>query len=116
MKPTSSVSQTVLLSEAAAARVADQLLKNSAKALRFAAKQSGCSGYSYVLDFAQEIAPDDHVFESHGVVVVVDPKSLPVLDGTTIDYVSEGLNQTFKFINPKASDECGCGESFAISA
>ncbi len=107
--------QPVQLSEAAAARVADQLIKNSAKALRFAAKHSGCSGYSYVLDFAQEIASDDHVFESHGVKVVVDSTSLPVLNGTTIDYVSEGLNQTFKFINPKATDECGCGESFAIS-
>jgi iron-sulfur cluster assembly protein len=108
--------QSVLLSEAAAVRVSDQLVKNSAKALRFAAKQSGCSGYSYVLDFADEIGVEDHVFECFGVTVVVDAKSLPILNGTTIDYVSEGLNQTFKFINPKATDECGCGESFAINA
>ena len=108
--------QTVLLSEAAAARVSNQLTKNAAKALRFAAKKSGCSGYSYVLDFANEIDSEDHVFEMYGVTVVVDPASLPILNGTTIDYVSEGLNQTFKFINPKATDECGCGESFAISS
>jgi iron-sulfur cluster assembly protein len=108
--------QTVLHSEAAAARVSNQLAKNAAMALRFAAKKSGCSGYSYVLDFANEIDSDDHVFEMYGVTVVVDPVSLPILNGTMIDYVSEGLNQTFKFINPKATDECGCGESFAVSA
>ncbi len=106
----------VLLSESAAARVAQQLELNDAKALRFSAKHSGCSGYSYVLDFAKEIDQNDHVFESFGVPVVVDSESLPVLQGTTIDYVSEGLNSTFKFLNPKATDECGCGESFAVNS
>ncbi len=105
----------ITITETAASRIADQLEKNDAIALRFAAKESGCSGYSYVLGFAERIDQQDHVFEQFNVKVVVDPKSLPVLAGTQIDYVCEGLNQTFKFSNPKATDECGCGESFAIA-
>jgi len=104
----------ITLTKPAATRIADQIAKNNAMALRFAAKESGCSGYSYVMDFAQTIDAQDTVFELHDVKVVVDAKSLPILNGTQIDYVAEGLNQTFKFSNPKATDECGCGESFAI--
>lgn len=104
----------ITLTKAAADRIQDQITKNDAMALRFAAKESGCSGYSYVLDFAREQGQDDQVFEQYGVKVFVDEKSLGILQGTQIDYVSEGLNQTFKFSNPKATDECGCGESFAI--
>jgi len=104
----------ITLTEAAAARIADQISKNNALALRFAAKESGCSGYSYVMDFASKIDEQDTVFEQYDVKVAVDPKSLEILKGTQIDYVSEGLNQTFKFSNPKATDHCGCGESFAI--
>ena len=106
----------ITLTKPAADRIADQIAKNNALALRFAAKESGCSGYSYVMDFAQSIEQDDTVFENYDVKVVVDPKSLGILTGTQIDYVSEGLNQTFKFSNPKATDECGCGESFAVQA
>ena len=104
----------ITLTKPAASRIADQIIKNEAIALRFAAKESGCSGYSYVMDFANEIDEQDVVFEQHDVKIVVDPKSLDILKGTQIDYVSEGLNQTFKFSNPKATDQCGCGESFAI--
>lgn len=104
----------ITLTESAAKRIESQLEKNEALALRFAAKESGCSGYSYVLDFAKEQNEDDKVFENFGVKVFVDEKSFTILNGTQIDYVSEGLNQTFKFSNPKATDECGCGESFAI--
>ena len=104
----------ITLTKPAAKRIASQLAKNEAIALRFAAKESGCSGYSYVMDFAKSIEEQDQVFENHDVKVVVDPKSLLILTGTQIDYVSEGLNQTFKFSNPKATDECGCGESFAV--
>jgi len=104
----------ITLTKSAANRIADQIAKNDAVALRFAAKESGCSGYSYVMDFAHEIGQQDTVFENFDVKVVVDPKSLDILTGTQIDYVSEGLNQTFKFSNPKATDQCGCGESFAI--
>lgn len=106
----------ITITQVAAQRVADQIAKNNAVALRFAAKESGCSGFSYVMDFATAIDEQDTVFEHFDVKVVVDPVSLRILDGTQIDYVSEGLNQTFKFSNPKATDECGCGESFAISA
>ena len=104
----------ITLTKPAADRIAQQLAKNNAVALRFAAKESGCSGFSYVMDFAQSIDEADLVFENHDVQVVIDPRSLELLDGTQIDYVAEGLNQTFKFSNPLATDECGCGESFAI--
>jgi len=106
----------ITLTQSAAQRIADQITKNNALALRFAANESGCSGFSYVMDFADAIEEDDIVFEDFDVKVVVDPQSLSVLDGTQIDYVSEGLNQTFKFSNPSAVDECGCGESFSISS
>lgn len=104
----------ITLTKPAADRIADQINKNNALALRFAAKESGCSGYSYVMNFAEKIDDQDTVFEQHDVKVVVDAKSLPILTGTQIDYVAEGLNQTFKFSNPKATDQCGCGESFAL--
>ena len=104
----------ITLTKSAASRIANQVTKNNALAFRFAAKESGCSGYSYVMDFAQTIDEDDTVFEQFDVKVVVDSKSLELLKGTQIDYVSEGLNQTFKLSNPKATDHCGCGESFAI--
>ena len=67
-----------------------------------------------MVELARDIAPEDHVFTDRGVKVVVDPESLPMLDGSTIDFVTEGLNRTFKFDNPNATEECGCGESFTI--
>ncbi len=105
----------ITVTKPAANRIADQLLKNDAIALRFGARESGCSGFSYVMDFARSIEQNDIVFEHHDIKVVIDPKSHSILDGTQIDYVSEGLNQTFKFSNPKATNECGCGESFAVN-
>lgn len=104
----------ITLTKPAASRIADQIAKNNAMALRFGAKESGCSGFSYIMDFANSIEDQDHVFESFDVKVVIDAKSLSVLTGTQIDYVSEGLNQTFKFSNPRSTNECGCGESFAV--
>lgn len=104
----------ITLTESAAARIGDQLTKNDAIALRFGVRESGCSGFSYVMDFAKQIEDNDVVFKHHDVQLVIDPQSLEILDGTQIDYVAEGLNQTFKFTNPMATDECGCGESFAI--
>ncbi|MFT6408605.1 MAG: iron-sulfur cluster assembly protein [Arenicella sp.] len=106
----------ITLTKPAATRLAAQIAKNNSLALRFAAKQSGCSGYSYVMDFADSIDGDDLVFESFDVKVVIDPTSLSILDGTQIDYVAEGLNQTFKFSNPRSTNECGCGESFALDS
>ena len=104
----------ITITKAAADRIDDQVKKNNAVGLRFGARESGCSGFSYVMDFAQAIEQNDMVFEQYGVKVVIDPHSHDILDGTQIDYVAEGLNQTFKFSNPQATDECGCGESFAL--
>ena len=106
---------SINLTKSAATRISGQLARNDAIALRFAAKESGCSGFSYVMDFAEAINEEDIVFENFNVKVVVDPESLKILDGTQIDYVAEGLNSTFKFSNPKAVNECGCGSSFAVN-
>jgi iron-sulfur cluster assembly protein len=82
--------------------------------LRVAVKTSGCSGYAYALEFADAPAAGDLRFESEGVQLLVDAKSLPLVDGTQLDWVREGLNEGFKFSNPNASATCGCGESFAV--
>ncbi|MDM8561118.1 iron-sulfur cluster assembly protein IscA [Candidatus Parabeggiatoa sp. HSG14] len=82
--------------------------------LRLGVKTSGCSGMAYVMEFADEVEEHDHVFESQGVKLLIDPKSLVYLDGTELDYAREGLNEGFKFNNPNIKDECGCGESFTV--
>jgi len=82
--------------------------------LRLGVRTSGCSGLAYKLEFADAVNPEDVLFESNGVKVLVDPKSLPYLDGTVLDFAREGLNEGFKFSNPNIKDECGCGESFTI--
>jgi iron-sulfur cluster assembly protein len=82
--------------------------------LRVGVRTSGCSGMAYRLEFADAVNADDVQFESHGVKVVVDPKSLPYIDGTELDYSREGLNEGFKFRNPNVKDQCGCGESFNV--
>ena len=81
---------------------------------RLGVKTTGCSGLAYKLEFADEIAPEDHTFETNGVRVLIDPKSLAYLDGTELDFVREGLNEGFKFNNPNEKDRCGCGESFNV--
>ncbi|MWN32721.1 iron-sulfur cluster assembly protein IscA [Gilliamella sp. Pra-s65] len=82
--------------------------------LRLGVKTSGCSGMAYVLEFADVINDDDSVFEDKEVKVIVDKKSLVYIDGTELDFVKEGLNEGFKFNNPNAHHECGCGESFNV--
>jgi iron-sulfur cluster assembly protein len=82
--------------------------------LRFGVRTTGCSGLAYKLEYVDESASEDQVFESHGVKIFVDPKSLPYIDGTELDFAREGLNEGFKFKNPNVKDECGCGESFRI--
>ncbi|ARS54536.1 HesB/IscA family protein [Kushneria konosiri] len=105
----------ISISEAAAHQIRHVLEeRGSGEGLRVAVKPSGCSGYSYVLDFADSVEADDQVFEDHGVRVIVDSDALSVLDGTEVDYVSEGLNRFFRFNNPNVRDECGCGESFSV--
>lgn len=82
--------------------------------LRLGIKTTGCSGLAYVLEFVDEVDEDDEVFESHGIKIFVDPKSLVYIDGTELDYGKEGLNEGFMFNNPNVKDECGCGESFTV--
>ncbi len=88
--------------------------KEGTLGIRFGVKNAGCSGMAYVLDFVLEAKAEDHVFETAGVKVVVDPASLPYVAGTEIDCVAEGLNASLKFNNPNVKSACGCGESFNI--
>jgi iron-sulfur cluster assembly protein len=105
----------VTLTEKAASHVQSYMTKRGkGVGLRVGVRTSGCSGLAYKLEFADAVNPDDHEFESHGVKVVVDPKSLPYLEGTQLDFTREGLNEGFKFLNPNVKDECGCGESFNV--
>ena len=82
--------------------------------LRLGVRTTGCSGLAYKIEFADEVKPEDSTFESNGVRVFIDPKSLAYLDGTELDFVREGLNEGFKFNNPNEKDRCGCGESFRV--
>lgn len=105
----------ITLTEAAARHVSGYLARRgSGLGLRLAVRTTGCSGLAYQLDFADEPVPSDVEFESHGVKVFVDPKSLPFIDGTEVDFTREGLNEGFKFRNPNVAAECGCGESFTV--
>lgn len=84
--------------------------------IRLAVTTSGCAGMRYVMEYADALEPEDRCFESHGVTVVVDARSLPYLTGVELDFVREGLNEGFRFNNPNAASACGCGESFSVSA
>jgi iron-sulfur cluster assembly protein len=88
--------------------------RGGAAGLRLGVKTSGCSGLAYVLEFADEIDDADATFESEGIKIIVDKKSLIYLDGTELDYKKEGLNEGFEFNSPNVKDACGCGESFTV--
>ena len=106
---------TVQISENAATQITRQLQKRGAGiGLRLGVKKSGCTGFAYVVDYADEVGVDDTVFEQHGVKVVVSQDSRPYLDGITVDYRREGISEAFKFDNPNIKAMCGCGESFAV--
>jgi len=105
----------ITLTETAARHVAANIAKRGKGiGLRLGVRTSGCSGLAYKLEYADEVKPEDAQFESHGVRIVVDPKSLPYLEGTELDFTREGLNEGFKFNNPNVRDACGCGESFSV--
>jgi iron-sulfur cluster assembly protein len=82
--------------------------------LRLGVRTTGCSGLAYEIEYVDEPATEDQMFETQGIKVFVDPKSLPYIDGTELDFAREGLNEGFKFQNPNVKDECGCGESFRV--
>lgn len=106
---------SVTLTETAAQRVRHYLdARGSGEGLRFGVKTTGCSGFAYVVDLVDRIEPDDHVFESHGVKVIVSDATIKMVDGTEIDFRREGLNEAFHFENPQVKDMCGCGESFSV--
>jgi iron-sulfur cluster assembly protein len=105
----------VSLTASAATRVRDYLTKRGhGVGLRLGVRRTGCSGYAYVIDYADAVNADDVVFDDAGVKVIVDNKSLGLIDGTQVDFVKEGLNEAFKFRNPNVKGECGCGESFSV--
>lgn len=105
----------ITLTESAAKHVQNFITKRGkGVGLRVGVRTSGCSGMAYTLEFADEMAEGDQIFESHGVKVLIDPKSLAYLDGTELDYTREGLSEGFKFKNPNVKDSCGCGESFSV--
>lgn len=105
----------ITLTPSAAERVKSHLAaRGRGLGLRLGVRKTGCSGFAYVVNFAEDIAADDHVFDSEGVRVVVDAGSLPLIDGTEVDFVRQGLNEAFRFRNPNVKGECGCGESFAV--
>jgi iron-sulfur cluster assembly protein len=106
---------SIQLTDNAAQRVKHFLEKESGVALRLGVRKTGCSGWAYEVSIASELGSDDQVFEDKGVRIVVDNESLPYLQGSKIDFTVSGLNRTFQFDNPNATDECGCGESFTIS-
>lgn len=105
----------ISLTDSAADRVKSFLAaRGHGIGLRLAVRRSGCSGFAYVINYADEAQADDRVFEDRGVTVLVDPESLPLLDGTVVDFVKQGLNEAFRFRNPNVKGECGCGESFSV--
>lgn len=105
----------ITLTESAAKHVLNFIAKRGkGVGLRIGVRTSGCSGMAYKLEFADEIHDDDLQFVSHGVTVLIDPQSLPYLNGIELDFQREGLNEGFKFNNPNVKNECGCGESFSV--
>ena len=105
----------ISITESAAERVSSYLRKRGqGVGLRLGVKSTGCSGYSYVINYADCVGDEDVVFEDRGVKIVVDPEALKLIDGTEVDFVKNGLNEAFSFKNPNVTGECGCGESFNI--
>lgn len=106
---------TIQLTPSAAERIGSQLAKRGkGLGLRVGVKKSGCSGYAYTMDYADEVQDGEQVYEQHGARLVVRTDHLPVLEGLTLDFQKQGLNESFKFLNPNVKAECGCGESFAV--
>ena len=105
----------ISLTPSAVERVRSYLAKRGrGLGLRVGVRKTGCSGYAYIIEYADAINPDDVVFDEQGVKVVVNSESLKLIDGTVVDFVKQGINEAFKFRNPNVKGECGCGESFSV--
>ena len=105
----------ISLTEPAAERIRSHLeARGHGVGLRLGVTKTGCNGFAYVVNYADEVTEDDRLFEDRGVTVVVDAASLEFIDGTEVDFVKEGLNEAFRFRNPNVAGECGCGESFNV--
>ena len=105
----------ISLTNSAAERVRTYLERRGrGVGLRVGVRKTGCSGYAYVIDYADSVESDDVIFEDGGVRVIVDTTSLALIDGTEVDFVKEGINEAFRFRNPNIKGECGCGESFSV--
>jgi iron-sulfur cluster assembly protein len=105
----------ISLTESAANRVKTFLSsRGKGVGLRLGVRKTGCSGFAYVINYADVVPPGDVMFEDHGVKVFVDPASLSMIDGTIVDFIKQGLNEAFRFRNPNVKGECGCGESFSV--
>jgi iron-sulfur cluster assembly protein len=105
----------ITLTLAAAERVKNFIAsRGKGLGLRLGVRKTGCSGFAYVINYADDSAASDLVFEDRGIKVFVDPESLPLINGTTVDFVKQGLNEAFRFHNPNIKGECGCGESFNV--
>jgi len=106
---------SISLTPAAAERVKTFIAsRGKGLGLRLGVRKTGCSGFAYVVNYADDSRPADLVFEDQGVKVFVDPESLLLIKGTTVDFVKQGLNEAFRFHNPNIKGECGCGESFSV--
>jgi len=105
----------ISLTKSAAERIRSYLeARGHGVGLRIGVQKTGCNGFAYIVNYADEVTEDDRVFHDHGVTVVVDAESLRLIDGTEVDFVKEGLNEAFRFLNPNVAGECGCGESFSV--
>jgi iron-sulfur cluster assembly protein len=105
----------ISITQTAAERVRSYLdARGKGVGLRLGVKKTGCNGFAYVINYADQIDENDVVFEERGIKVIVDPKSLQLIDGTEVDFVRDGLNEAFRFRNPNVTGECGCGESFSV--
>jgi iron-sulfur cluster assembly protein len=106
---------SVLLTERAARQIQKQLEKRGQGiGLRLGVKKTGCSGYSYALEYADQLSAGDNIFEDFGVKIIVKADDLPYIKGIELDYRREGINEAFQFNNPNAKAMCGCGESFTV--
>lgn len=106
---------SISLTEKAAQQVLKQLQKRGrGVGLRLGIKKSGCSGFAYVLDYADDVKNGDRVFDEHGVKIIINDTDLPYINGIELDYTKEGINEAFRFNNPNVKDSCGCGESFSV--